>query len=87
MCRKWENVETRRVVEYFIYSRKLEQLPDGRFTTPIAKDYPGRKPMILDPKNYGFCRRDMIPTEAMATCEAWVPTKRLTELQDRMTRR
>ncbi len=86
MCRKWENVETKRVVEYFI-QRGLEALPNGCFKTPIVKDYPGRKSLVLDPKNYGFCRRDLIPTDAQATCEGWVPTKRLSDFQDRMGRR
>lgn len=85
MCRKWENVETKRVVEHFL-AKGLEAQPDGTFKTPIVKDYPGRKSLVLDPHNFGFCRRDLMPTDSMATCEAWVPTKRLTDFQDRMTR-
>lgn len=86
MCRKWENVATTRVVEYFL-ARGLEPQPDGTFKTPIVKDYPGRRSLVLDPKNFGFCRRDLIPTDAQATCDEWVPTKRLSEFQDRMSRR
>lgn len=86
MCRKWENVATARVVEYFL-ARGLEAQPDGKFKTPIVKDYPGRKSLVLDPKNFGFCRRDLIPTDAQATCDGWVPTKHLSEFQDRMIRR
>ena len=86
ICRKWENVETKRVVEHFL-ARGLVAQPDGTFTTPIVKDYPGRKSLVLDPRNFGFCRRDLLPTDAQATCENWVPTKRLSEFQDRMGRR
>jgi hypothetical protein len=86
MCRKWELVNTHRMVEHFL-AHGLEAQPDGTFKTPIAKDYPGRKSLVLDPKNFGFCRADLIPVEAQATCGAWVPTKRLGELQDRLTRR
>lgn len=85
MCRKWENVETKRVVEHFL-ARGLEPQPNGTFKTPIAKDFPGRKSLVLDPTKFGFCRRDLMPTEDFATCDAWVPTKRLTDFQDRMTR-
>lgn len=86
MCRKWELVSRERVVEHFL-AKGLEARPDGRFKTPIAKDYPGRKSLVLDPRNFGFCRRDLIPVEAQATCSEWTPTKRISELQDRLTRR
>ena len=59
-----------RILRYFI-KRGMTVLPDGRITTPIAKDIPGRKPLVIDPKNFGFCRRDGIPVDIMATCERW----------------
>lgn len=83
MCRKWERVDVKRVIEHFL-AKGLEARPDGMFVTPIVKDYPGRKSLVLDPRNFGFCRRDMMPVEALATCGQWVPTKRLSELQDRL---
>ncbi len=86
MCRKWENVGSKRVVEYCL-SQGLEVQPDGKFKTPIAKDIPGRVSLTIDPRSYGFCKRDQILTDTMATCDGWTPTKRITELQDRMTRR
>jgi len=86
LCRKWESVETKRVIEYFM-SKGLEAQPDGRFVTPIVKDYPGRKSLTLDPRNFGFCRRELIPTDAQATCSGWIPTKHLSDFQQRMSRR
>ena len=86
MCRKWEDVETAKVVQHFL-AKGLEVQPDGTFKTPIAHDIPGRKSLILDPKNFGFCRRDLMPTDAMASCANWVPTKHLSDFQQRMSKR
>ena len=86
ICRKWENVGSKRVVEY-CQSRGLEVQSDGTFKTPIAKEFKGRVSLTIDPRSYGFCRRDQILTDALATCEGFSPTKLITELQDRMTRR
>jgi len=86
MCRKFDVVTRDRMVEHFL-ANGLEAQPNGTFTTPIVKDYPGRKSLVLDPRNFGFCRRDTIAVDQQATCANWTPTKRLGELQDRMTRR
>lgn len=86
MCRHWENVGAKRVIEHFL-SRGLTLLPDGRFETPIAKDFPGRKSLKLDPTQFGFCRVDLMPTDQLSTCEAWSPTRTKAEFQDRMRRR
>jgi hypothetical protein len=83
MCRFWEKVETKRVVAHFL-QKGLEAQPDGRFATPIVKDYPGRKSLLLDPKNFGFCRRDLIPADMQSTCGEWSPTKTVAELQSRL---
>jgi hypothetical protein len=83
MCAKWDRVETNRVVQHFL-ARGLEAMPDGKFVTPIIKDIPGRRSMVLDPRDYGFCRRDLLPTDMQATCVDWTPTKSLVELQRRL---
>lgn len=83
MCRRWMHAGSDKVIEHLL-ARGLEAQPDGKFKTPIAKDIPGRKSLVLDPKNYGFCDRDQILTESLATCPNWVPTKRLTDFQRRM---
>lgn len=86
MCRKWEAVDTTRVVEHFL-AKGLEMQPDGTFKTPIARDFKDRKSLILDPRNFGFCRRDLMPTDALATCNSWIPTKHLSDFQQRMKNR
>lgn len=83
MCAKWERVELNRMVQHFL-SKGLEAMPDGTFVTPIIKDYPGRKSMVLDPHDFGFCRRDLLPTDMQSTCVDWVPTTRLVDLQRRL---
>lgn len=83
MCAKWERVELNRVVQHFT-ARGLKVRPDGCFVTPIAKDFPGRKSMVLDPRDFGFCRRDLLPTDMQSTCADWTPTTKLVDLQRRM---
>jgi hypothetical protein len=86
MCRSWENVEKNRLIEH-ILSKGLKPNERGNFETPIAKDIPGRKSLELNPEVSGMCRRDVIVTDMLATCENWAPTKTLAEFQNRMRRR
>lgn len=86
MCRSWENVDKKRLVEH-ILSKGLKPNERGKFETPIAKDFKGRKSLELDPEASGYCRRDGIVTDMLATCENWAPTKTLAEFQNRMRRR
>jgi hypothetical protein len=83
MCAKWEKVDVARIVQHFL-AKGLEAKPDGTFVTPIVKDFPGRKSLVLDPHDFGFCRRDMLPTDLQSTCAAWTPTKQIVQLQRRM---
>jgi hypothetical protein len=83
MCAKWERVETKRVVQHFM-AHGLEVQPDGTFKTPIVKDFPGRKSLVLDPHDFGFCRRDLLPTDMQSTCAAWTATTTKTDLQRRL---
>lgn len=86
MCRRWDNVGPKRVAEHLM-ARGLEAASDGTFVTPIAKDFPGRKSLRLDPRNFGFCKRDMILTDSMSSCPAWAPTRTEAEFKQRMRRR
>jgi hypothetical protein len=79
MCRRFEK-DQKRLVEHLL-AKGLVPDGDGKFTTPIAKDFPGRKPMKIDPTEFGYCRRDGIITDMMATCEAWSPTKSIVDLK------
>lgn len=86
MCARWDALGRDRMAAYFL-SKGLEVQADGTFKTPIAKDFPNRKSLVLDPSNFGMCRRDVIATDSMATCESWTPTRSLVQLQERLTRR
>jgi hypothetical protein len=83
MCRRWDNVGRKRMADYFI-ARGLEVQPDGTFKTPIAKDFPGRKSLVIDPSSYGYCKRDNIPTDMQATCENWKATRTQADFRQRM---
>ena len=86
MCRSWENVDQNKLIRH-IMAHGLKPNERGNFTTPIAKDFVGRKSLELDPKSSGFCRRDSIITDMLATCENWQPTISLSDFQQRMRRR
>jgi hypothetical protein len=85
MCRSWENVDKKRLIEH-ILSKGLKPNERGNFETPIAKDFKGRKSLELDPNQSGYCRRDGIVTDMLATCENWKPTRTIAEFQQRMRR-
>jgi hypothetical protein len=82
-CSKWDNVGPKRMSEYFL-SKGLELDADGKFITPIVKDFNDRTSMRLNPHDYGFCKRDLIPTDLQSTCDGWSPTKSLVELQRKL---
>lgn len=86
MCTKWDHVDTNRIVRHLL-SKGLKPREDGKFETPIAKDYKGRKSLVLDPVNFGYCRKDTVITESLATCPAWTPTRTVSEFQQRMRSR
>ncbi|HEV3059625.1 MAG TPA: hypothetical protein VGY48_15350 [Vicinamibacterales bacterium] len=85
MCKHWDHVDVNRVIRHLL-SKGLTPREDGKFDTPIAKDFPGRVSMVLDPKNFGYCKTDTIITEMTATCDKWSPTISLTDFQQRMKR-
>lgn len=83
-CRSWEKDE-RRLIEHLL-RRGLKVQEDGTFVTPIAKDIPGRKSLVIDPKSWGYCRRDSMPTDMLATCENFRPVRTREELLSRVRR-
>jgi predicted Zn-ribbon and HTH transcriptional regulator len=38
------------------------------------------KPLVIDPRNYGWCRKDTVPTELDATCPEWVQKRIRSEM-------
>jgi hypothetical protein len=79
-CKRWEK-DTRKTIQHCMslttaktpVRSRLVLLPNGNFETPIARDIPGRKSLQIDPTSYGWCRRDGMLTDMLATCENWAP--------------
>jgi len=82
VCRSWEK-DTKRLIEHFL-ANGLKPRPDGTFVTPIAQDIPGRKSMVINPPDWGYCKRELRPTDGLATCDAWTPVRTASELQSRI---
>lgn len=85
MCRSWEGGEPQKLTQHLL-ARGLKPNAAGKFETPIARDFKGRKSLEIDPKDYGYCRRDCIPTDMLATCENWQPTITEADFKRRMHR-
>lgn len=83
MCVSFEK-DTNRLIRHLI-RHKLTPQPDGTFVTPIAKDFPGRKSLRIDPRSYGWCRRDTIVVDMLATCPAWRLTMSKSDLASRIS--
>lgn len=82
LCRSFE-MDRPKLIRHLL-RHKLTPNEDGTFTTPIVKDFPGRKSMVIDPKTYGWCRRDTIPVDMLATCPAFQPVRTSSELESRI---
>ena len=82
LCRSFEKSD-RRLREYFS-SRGLTPLPDGSYETPIAKDFKGRKSLKIHPQNFGWCRRDAIAVDIMATCANFQQVRTASEMESRI---
>ena len=83
MCVHYDNVDRNRIVRHLL-SKRLVALPNGKFETPIAKDFPGRVSLQLDPTDFGYCRKECYITQSLATCPLWAPTRTQAELQQRL---
>lgn len=83
MCRSFEK-DRDKLVRHLI---RLKLTPDenGIFTTPIAKDIPGRQSLKLDPRNFGWCRKQTLVVDMLATCPDWTLTRTFDELASRIS--
>jgi hypothetical protein len=90
MCKSFEDSDPDKLIRHII-SKGLRPRPDGKFESPIQDDFKSsgqvRANLVLDPKGAGYCRRDTIVVEGLATCPAWQPTRTISEFQQRMLRR
>lgn len=82
MCVNFEKDEAK--VRDYCRAYKLTEDENGNFLTPIAKDFPGRQSLVLDPKNFGFCRSQGTLTDMLATCPDWRQVRTESEFQGRI---
>lgn len=87
MCKSFEDVDQNRIIQH-IMAKGLRPRPDGKFESPIQDDFKNEKRanMVLDPKGCGYCRKDGIVVEGLATCENWAPTITISDFQQRMSK-
>lgn len=84
-CARWEK-DNRKLIQYFI-SKGLRADENGIFTTPIVQDFgDGRRSMEIDPKDWGFCRKLVMPTHMLAgaQCPEWKPVTLVQDLKGKI---
>lgn len=82
-CRSWEK-DARKLTQ-FLTSKGLQPDFEGYYETPVARDFHGRKSLRIHPRDFGFCRRQCMPTHMQATCEDWDTVRTRSELQGKIT--
>lgn len=85
MCRSFDEVELGKMIQH-LTSTGGAVLPDGRVQAPRPKDIKGEG-MILDPRDMGFCRKDSIATDKLATCGRWEQKRTFADFRSRRGRR
>jgi hypothetical protein len=82
LCRSFLKDDTR--LREYLLANKLRPMPDGTFETPIAQDIPGRKSLTIDPKSWGYCNRNTIAVDMLATCPDWEQVRTASEMASRI---
>jgi hypothetical protein len=59
---------------------------NGVYTTPIVQDFDNRASLQIDPRDFGFCKDQSMPTHMNCTCEHWKPTTRITDMRGKVQR-
>jgi hypothetical protein len=74
LCRAFEKPPLQKVIQFFMQPQfHCTMLPDGNIKAPAQKlpdGSPGQS-MVIDPRNFGWCRRDAISVDLQATCMHW----------------
>jgi hypothetical protein len=84
-CAKWMK-DNRKLIQH-LRAKGLRADENGIFTTPIAGEFhDGRKSMEVDPKDYGWCPKNVYVAHMLATCEFWQPTVLARELAGKIRR-
>jgi hypothetical protein len=82
-CRSWEK-DTQKLTQ-FLRSKGLQPDADGKYETPIVRDFNGRRSLKIDPRDFGYCRRQCMPTHMQASCADWNAVRTRSELQGKIT--
>jgi hypothetical protein len=81
-CKSFEK-DNRRLQRHIV-AHGLTPNERGQFTTPIARDFKGRRSLKIDPRDFGFCRNQSIVVDMLATCPNWKPVNTAAELASRI---
>jgi len=82
LCKSWEKDERKLVQHFKAHNLIIE--PDGTIETPIIKDDPQRRTMKLKIQQMGWCRRDCVPTDDLATCQNFNQVKQKAYMRSRL---
>lgn len=82
LCRNFEK-DKQKLIRHLM-ACKLEPDENGHFLTPIAKDFPGRKSLKINPNTFGFCRMDGIVVDMLGTCDSFTAVRTSGELESRI---
>lgn len=85
MCRSWEKDEKKLADHFRAHECIIE--PNGTIQTPIIKDFPGRKSMKMRLQDMGWCRKDLCPTDDLATCNNFQQVATRADMLARMSLR
>lgn len=66
-CRRFELVRLERMLKH-LTSTGGTILPDGQVQAPRPAEAKQGEGMKIDPRNMGWCRKDSIATDKLATC-------------------
>ena len=83
-CKSWEKDE-RRLIQHML-ARGHKPQPDGTFISPIAIDMKDKTPLRVNPKTFGFCRREGSVTDMLASCEKWEATLLIEDMRRKLRR-
>lgn len=81
-CRSWEK-DARKLTQFF-RAKGLRADAEGYYETPIVRDFKGRRSLRIHPRDFGYCRRQCMPTHMNATCPDWDATTTRSELQGKI---
>lgn len=79
MCRSFDK-DNKKLMRH-LDSKGLKADENGLYETPIARDFHGRRSMKIDPRNFGYCRRNDYVTDMRATCPDFDLTANRSDLQ------